>query len=163
MENEKTLLAGEKMMIANVATSKLFAKGAPPVKFELNMVLTVGLIGQLQLAFRHPANNGPTREMIEKLVRDLIEQIDPARTEVYEFLMMGFNPEMDELAAGGGEITCRNCRHTFLLVRAIVSGFCPNCLEPICPACGCTSSAACADGCYWLPSGICSSCASNLE
>lgn len=98
MKNEKTLTDEQKLMIANLATSKLFAADAPPVRFELNMVLAVGLISQLQLAFRHPANTGPTREMTENLVRDLIERIDPERGNIYDFLMMGFDPKCDELA-----------------------------------------------------------------
>lgn len=86
----------EKVKITRLATSKLFSKDAPPVKFELDMVHTVGLIGQLQLAFRHPHNTGTTRKTLEKFVRDLILRIDPERGEIYHFLMMGFHEEFDE-------------------------------------------------------------------
>ena len=85
----------EKRYILTVAQTKLFNKGNVPVNFELDMVLVVGLIGQLQLAFRHPGNTGPTREMLENFVRELIEKLDPARGEVYQFLMMGFDEEHD--------------------------------------------------------------------
>lgn len=98
MHQEKILTDEQKIMITQLAASKLFARDAPPVILNLNMVLAVGLIGQLQLAFRHPENVGPTRRMTEKLVLDLIDRIDPEHGEVYAFLMMGFDPECDGLA-----------------------------------------------------------------
>lgn len=67
-----------------------------PVKFDLDLTLTAGLIGQLQLAFRHPDNTGATRQMLEKFVRDLIEQIDPTHGDFYQFLMMGFEEKYDQ-------------------------------------------------------------------
>jgi hypothetical protein len=66
-----------------------------PVKFELDAVLVVGMIGQLQLAFRHPHNTGPTRQTLETFVRDLIEQLDPAHGDLHTLLMMGFHEAYD--------------------------------------------------------------------
>jgi hypothetical protein len=160
MNDEKILSEADKLRITTLATSKLFAPGAPPVKFEFNMVLTVGLIGQLQLAFRHPANTGPTREMTEQFVRELIERIDPTKGDVYQFLMMGFDERND--AAQEKSVVCRNCQTSVALVQAIVAGFCPGCQESICPVCGCTDSAGCENRCSWLPSGICTTCADRL-
>lgn len=60
-----------------------------PVRLNLDIVLTVGIIGNLQLALRHEQNTGEASRLIEKFVRDLIEQIDPMRGVVFEFLMMG--------------------------------------------------------------------------
>ena len=57
-----------------------------PILIELDMKHTIGLVGQLQLAFRHPANNGPTRQMLEEFTRELIAQIDPEQGDVYKFL-----------------------------------------------------------------------------
>ena len=95
MSNKK--MSGDEIeKIARIAASKLFAPNARYVNFELNMILTVGLIGQLQLAFRHEKNTGPTRFETEKFVRRLIEQIDPHKGEVYQFLMLGFNDEYDQ-------------------------------------------------------------------
>ena len=59
-----------------------------PVRFELSMTLTLGLIGQLQLGFRHPQNTGPTRQLLEEFVRGMIEQIDPAHGDVHALLMI---------------------------------------------------------------------------
>jgi len=67
----------EALAITERASKILFDKGNQPVQFEISMALTVGLIGQLQLSFRHPDNNGPTRQTLERFVLDLIEQIDP--------------------------------------------------------------------------------------
>lgn len=67
-----------------------------PIHFEMDITFTVGLIGTLQLAFRHPHNAGPTRQMLESFVRDLISQLDPLHGDLYEFLMLGFDERADE-------------------------------------------------------------------
>jgi hypothetical protein len=67
-----------------------------PVKFELHITLVVGLIGQLQLAFRHPQNVGPTRRQLEIFVRDMIEQLDPDHGDLHALLTMGFHEQYDE-------------------------------------------------------------------
>jgi hypothetical protein len=67
-----------------------------PIVFEFDIQTTIALIGQLQLAFRHPANVGPSRQVIEKLTRDLIAQLDPTKGDIYQFLCMGFDEKFDE-------------------------------------------------------------------
>lgn len=67
-----------------------------PVRFELDPVLAVGLVGQLQIAFRHPGNKGETRQRLEQFVRDLIERLDPEHGDLYTVLMMGFDASYDE-------------------------------------------------------------------
>lgn len=65
---------------------------------------------------------------------------------------MSFHPEQF--------VQCKNCEAT----AERTDQECPECHERICPGCGCTDSAACGpDGCYWLPSGICSTCDDQLE
>lgn len=63
------------------------------LKFEITGL--IALIGQLQIAFRHPSNVGPARQALEASVRELIEQIDPTRGDVYQFLSMGFDERFD--------------------------------------------------------------------
>ncbi|MGA9773229.1 MAG: hypothetical protein WBV94_29630 [Blastocatellia bacterium] len=67
-----------------------------PIILSFDITATIALIGQLQLAFRHPANVGLSRQMIEKTTRELIEQIDPVKGDVYQFLSMGFDERFDE-------------------------------------------------------------------
>lgn len=74
-----------------------------PVIFEINITLTIGLIAQLQLAFRHPANTGATRQMTEAFVRELIEKIDPWHGDIYSMLMMGFDSSYDAKEAVDGD------------------------------------------------------------
>jgi hypothetical protein len=160
--NERIFTEAEINTILTAADEKLKARASEPVQFTLDLPNAVGLISQLQLAFRHPQNTGVTKQMTEQLVRQLIETVAPERDEIYQVLMMGFNPAYDEAAETPRTIGCRRCKASFPLVSAIVNGFCPNCLENICPACGCTNSAACSGGCFWLPSGICSTCGTGL-
>jgi hypothetical protein len=67
-----------------------------PLNVELSISLAVGLIGQLQLAFRHPQNVGPSRAQLELFVRDLIERLDPEHGDLYTVLIMGFHECYDE-------------------------------------------------------------------
>lgn len=67
---------------------------AGPVTLEIDVGAAVGLIGQLQLALRHPANTGPTAKEAERFVRKLIDVI--ADTPVIRRgLEAGFSPEND--------------------------------------------------------------------
>lgn len=84
----------EKMRIMEAATKAMANK--PPVVFNLDMVLVVGLIGQLQLAFRHPQNTGATRQILQKFVLDLINRLDPGKGDLWTFLMMAFDERFDE-------------------------------------------------------------------
>ena len=65
---------------------------AGPLRVELSALEAVSIVGQLQLALRHPANRGETT----KIARRFIEQI---RRQVPEGLQRnidaGFNPEFD--------------------------------------------------------------------
>jgi hypothetical protein len=67
-----------------------------PVIIETDMTTALAVIGNLQLAFRHPDNVGPSRRAAEKLVVELIESIDPEHGYVYDVLMMGFDERFDE-------------------------------------------------------------------
>lgn len=57
------------------------------------------------------------------------------------------------------EIQCRSCFTVLDPDRLMMAGapVCPGCGDQICYLCGCTASRACAGGCYWISSGICSS------
>jgi len=65
---------------------------AGPVRLELGALEAVSIVGQLQLALRHPLNRGETT----KIARLFIEQV---RRQVPEGLQRnidaGFNPKMD--------------------------------------------------------------------
>ncbi len=71
---------------------KLFDR---PIVLTLDIKMMLMMIGQLQLAFRHPGNVGLSRQEIEAIVRNLIEEIDPSRGDIYKLLMLGFDPKHD--------------------------------------------------------------------
>lgn len=62
---------------------------------RLDATMLLFLVAQLQLAFRHPQNQGVSRNSMEKLVRDLIEGCDPTHGDVYRLLMKGFESDPD--------------------------------------------------------------------
>lgn len=82
------------------------ANEAVMIVLQLDRLLATSLIGQLQLAFRHPQNTGSPRDLMEKLVMKLIESLDPARGDVYRFFMMGFDPENDILPEEAPNAVC---------------------------------------------------------
>lgn len=55
---------------------------------------------------------------------------------------------------------CEGCQ-----ARADVgpNAICNGCGEQICLHCGCTDSAACPEGCWWIEPGTCSSCFQDLS
>jgi hypothetical protein len=83
----------EKEEIIDGAFGKL--RSAPPVVIQLEPVYAVGLVGQLQLAFRHPQNVGPSRKILEQATRTIIDQMDPDKGDLYKVLMMGFDSRFD--------------------------------------------------------------------
>ena len=86
----------EKRQILERALLKMKQIGNRPLVIKTDLGMASSIISQLQLAMRHPENTGITRQTVEKFTRDLIEQIDPDRGDLYELLMMGFNPDYDE-------------------------------------------------------------------
>jgi hypothetical protein len=72
---------------------------APIVKIELPAVEAVAVIGQLQLALRHPENKGSSvSDIAHHLIEEIRRQLDhPAIQRVID---AGFNPNFDGEAPG---------------------------------------------------------------
>lgn len=69
---------------------------AEPVTIQLDPESALSVIGNLQLALRHPGNTGIAADIAKELIDGLIERLapdpdDPMRT----FLMAGFDPAHD--------------------------------------------------------------------
>lgn len=77
-------------------------RNRPNVKLELTALAAYCLIGQIQLACRHPANDGHGRDIAEAVARVLINQVatTPALAEV---IRRGWDPQYDESFKGGQE------------------------------------------------------------
>lgn len=86
---------------AFIAAANRRAAG-PPLALELDVSATLAVIGQLQLALRHPGNAGPTAAATRRFVRDLITAVvrgagpdgSDART-LRRGLDAGFDPTCD--------------------------------------------------------------------
>ena len=48
-----------------------------PVIIETDLTTTLAVIGNVQLALRHPLNTGPSSKAAESFIINLIESIDP--------------------------------------------------------------------------------------
>jgi hypothetical protein len=85
----------EKLAITGRA-AELLRDWERPLIIETDINHAVALIGLVQLALRHPqAGASPSAQMIDRMIRELIDAIDPARGVVWQFLMMGFDPGCD--------------------------------------------------------------------
>lgn len=65
---------------------------AKPFAVELTPAYAFNLIGQLQLALRHPQNNGLPAEMARETI-DTLRRALPLETQLV--IEMGFRPEFD--------------------------------------------------------------------
>jgi hypothetical protein len=90
------LTAREKEELFMRARAALKEDERREVHLTTDLTTIVALIGNLQLALRHPQNVGTSSEITKRFVLKLIGRIDPARGDVYQFLMMGFDEEHDE-------------------------------------------------------------------
>lgn len=69
-----------------------------PIAFDLGVGMVVALIGQIQLALRHPANTSEPAQMARAFVDDLIGSIGDRSPWLAEFLRLGDNPGCDQPA-----------------------------------------------------------------
>jgi len=68
-----------------------------PILIRTDIMHVIGLVSLLQLALRHPqgAESSMSR-MVEQMIRQLVEDIDPGHGDLYKFLQLGFDPECDQ-------------------------------------------------------------------
>lgn len=72
-----------------------FADVPKPVVVELDRGTFVCLIGNLQLALRHPNNNGPSTYIVRRFIDDFIEAIAQSHPVAADALRRGDRPECD--------------------------------------------------------------------
>ena len=88
----------EALALTKRAAAVLREWNRPVVLTMQDINLAVGLIGAVQLALRHPeAAKSPTMQMVDGMIRALIDSIDPDHGDVFQFLMMGFHEHWDNL------------------------------------------------------------------
>ena len=69
-----------------------------PIHIRTDITHLIGMITLLQLALSHPrADEVNEKPIIETMVREMIEDLDPDHGDLYEFLMLGFEPLETEL------------------------------------------------------------------
>ena len=71
-----------------------------PIYLELQPLLC--MVGNLQLALRHPANTGPSARIVRKIVDQIIERVpEEGLIATAELLRLGDNLKYDEDRTGG--------------------------------------------------------------
>lgn len=95
---------------------KNWALSAKPVALTLHPDSALAVLGNLQLALRHPANTGPSALMVQAVCNDLVDRIAPdAGSPVHALCMAGFDPAHDKAGEAQPERdrlvgTLRRCR-----------------------------------------------------
>lgn len=69
-----------------------------PVHLEISKLDAFFLIAQVQLACRHPGNNGPTRARIECIMRDLGKALAIHDADLRNLIELGWRPDADRPA-----------------------------------------------------------------
>jgi len=65
-----------------------------PIHLDLHSLLCV--VGALQLALRHPGNNGQSSQVLRELIDGIIDRLEThGFTAIVELMRLGFNPEHD--------------------------------------------------------------------
>lgn len=67
----------------------------PPITVSLTPLGAWALVATLQLALRHPSNNGPTAAGMRKFTDHLISQIAAGNHGIRELLRAGYDPKHD--------------------------------------------------------------------
>ncbi len=68
-----------------------YLKEQPPVQLEVDVQTALLVIGNLQLALRHPDNMGAGSQAIRRFVSDLQERIAPVGSPIYAIIEEGWN------------------------------------------------------------------------
>lgn len=63
--------------------------------YDVDGVTLFAIIGQIQLASRHPANIGPSATLVQNWARDMQKAIAEVFPDLHIIIEMGWNPEMD--------------------------------------------------------------------
>ncbi len=69
--------------------------GREPVHLHLDMPTVVCLIGQVQLALRHPANTGASAQHIRDTIDRIIDSVDRESPGIGQFLRRGYDSNYD--------------------------------------------------------------------
>lgn len=76
---------------------KRLAESQEAIEFATTPGRALILIGQLQLALRHPENRGPSTEIVREVIAHMAQAIATATDtpEVLQVVAMGSHPEFD--------------------------------------------------------------------
>ena len=67
-----------------------YLQGQPPIHLEIDVQTALLVIGNLQLALRHPDNTGDGSRAIRAFARDLQERIAPVGSEIHTIMEEGW-------------------------------------------------------------------------
>jgi hypothetical protein len=80
---------------AEVAAALEYLSRREPLQISIQPMMAWALLAQLQLACRHPRNQGPTRRMVERFARQLQGLIAPEGV-LARLAERGWKPEYDQ-------------------------------------------------------------------
>jgi hypothetical protein len=83
------------LQLAAAANDEMLARNSTCLHLELTMLEAISLLGQLQLALRHPANAGPAAELIRKIAQAIQEFLSKCGPATAELCRRGWESEHD--------------------------------------------------------------------
>lgn len=91
------------------AMKRLQVKGFR-INLKLGPAQAMMLIGQLQLAARHPANIGPSSGLVRLLATELADELVEAEPELQAIIEAGWDPQHDVELTENGQCIMRKGR-----------------------------------------------------
>jgi len=88
-------MALDNLQLATAANDEMLARSSSCLELELTALEAMTLLGQMQLALRHPANRGASADLVRKIaqvIEQFLAKLGPATAEICR---RGWAPEHD--------------------------------------------------------------------
>jgi hypothetical protein len=92
----------DKYRIVHHAAQELASRKDERIDIVLRPPELTMLIAQLQVALRHPENQGPSADVVRRWCQEMINRLAPRPGPLREALLLGYNP-MEDLTRGTQE------------------------------------------------------------
>jgi len=94
-------MAPDIRQLAIASNDEMLARNSTCLQLELTVLEAMTLLGQIQLALRHPANRGPSANLVRKIAQVLEEFLSKCGPATSEICRRGWVSEHDVVEDDG--------------------------------------------------------------
>jgi len=92
----------------DAASSEMKRLGDAKIVIEIAVIKAVSIVSNLQLAMRHPKNDGPSSKVASEICDRIISLVGIGSPDLAAFCRLGFDPRYDEMASTASPGHARN-------------------------------------------------------